>query len=251
MVPPKVSVVIPTKGRPTLKRTIASILEQTVQDFEVLAIVGTRRDISREAVGSATDPRVRVLRPPFERFPDYLPARVATLRNYGIDIAKGAYIAYLDDDNWWAPSHLEKLCEILDGDPSIGFAHSWRRLVNADGSPHPLHTYPWRTRFENQDEIFQKLVAYDMADPGEAVIRDKLVAEGGDECFHIDPSELLVRGSIHERFRFPTSFTLRQIIRGADEDSLLCEALYRAGVRWGCSRAYTVYYCMGGYSNED
>lgn len=41
----------------------------------------------------------------------------------GIDMARGEYIAYLDDDNAYRPSHLFRLVRALEDNPDVGFAY--------------------------------------------------------------------------------------------------------------------------------
>jgi hypothetical protein len=43
-------------------------------------------------------------------------------------LANSRYVAYLDDDNWYAPQHLSSLRRTIDG---VGWAHSLRWFVNA------------------------------------------------------------------------------------------------------------------------
>ncbi|GEM_PF-6108417 len=91
----KVSVIVPSFGREEfLERAVNSVLKQTYQDFEVLVI--TTDDVK------FSDPRVRVL-VPNEKL------KVAAARNFGLREAKGEFIAYLDDDDFYLPFHLETL----------------------------------------------------------------------------------------------------------------------------------------------
>jgi hypothetical protein len=39
-------------------------------------------------------------------------------------LANARYVAYLDDDNWWAPNHLQSLLAAIDG-KSWAFSHRW------------------------------------------------------------------------------------------------------------------------------
>lgn len=91
----KLSVIIPSFGRTEfLNRAVDSVLNQTFKDFEVLII--TTDDVK------FSDPRVRVL-VPNEKL------KVAAARNFGLKEAKGEFIAYLDDDDFYLPFHLETL----------------------------------------------------------------------------------------------------------------------------------------------
>ncbi len=55
---------------------------------------------------------------------------VAATRNTGVRAARGAIVAYLDDDDLWAPGHLAGLVGLLDARPEVeiayGDAEVWR-----------------------------------------------------------------------------------------------------------------------------
>ena len=101
-----VSVVIPTLGRPQqLLRALTSVFNQTYPHLEVIVVVD-RPDQSTEAVlRSADDPRLRVIVNP-------KPLNGASARNLGIDHARGEWVAFLDDDDEWLPSKIEKQLEL-------------------------------------------------------------------------------------------------------------------------------------------
>jgi len=250
---PKVSVVMPSVGRPSAKEAINSVLNQSVQDVELIVIVDPWTDEeAADKMPMPEDERVRVIRPKqMKHCPEYLPARIARLRNYGVALATGRYIAHLDDDNWWSETHLADLCVLLDEQPQLGFAYCWRTLVDSRGAKVALYTYPWSTRFENRASVFAAFVQYGMAVPGQPFLRDAVIAGAGDEIFHVDTSELCLRREVQSTFCFREQFTLRQMIEGYGEDRALCEDLYRGGVRWACSEHYTLFYRLGGYSNAD
>lgn len=248
---PKVSILIPSCGRPSIITAIESVLSQSIAELEVIVLAdpACARDFGDRLRDSIRNDRVRIEFPLLSECPVYVPARISMLRNLGIAVAQGAYIAYLDDDNWWSNEHLEFLCAILDSNPSVGVAYSWRVIVDQIGNPVPLETYPWSTRFDNRDQIFEKFVEYGLATRGEPFLRDTVIAENGDELFHVDTSELCVRREVHDQIKFCESFSLRQMIEGQGEDRMICEDLYRNGVHWMCSNKYSLSYRIGGYSN--
>jgi glycosyltransferase involved in cell wall biosynthesis len=100
-----VSVIIPTCGRPQLiGRAIASVLGQTYPDLELLVVADGGDDgTTRTIVESFVDPRVRMLETETRRGP-------AAARNFGVEAARGRYIALLDDDDEWLPNKLR--CQI-------------------------------------------------------------------------------------------------------------------------------------------
>lgn len=103
---PLVSVIIPTYRRlDLLRRAVASVLAQDYEPLEV-HVVG---DACPEVMNyKASDPRVHVHNLDINHG-----AGGAEPRNYGIAAAKGTLIAYLDDDNEWAPTHLSSVVSAM------------------------------------------------------------------------------------------------------------------------------------------
>jgi glycosyltransferase involved in cell wall biosynthesis len=100
MASPEVSVVVPTHNRPRLLAlTLDSVLWQEGVNVEVVVVDDGSSDDLRPAVEGLADPRVRLIR--HER------ARgVSAARNRGVLEARGAWIAFVDDDDLWAPDKL-------------------------------------------------------------------------------------------------------------------------------------------------
>jgi glycosyltransferase involved in cell wall biosynthesis len=102
MGPPDVSVVVPTHDRRRLLRqTLASILWQREVDFEVIVVDDGSSDGTADAVARLGDARVRLVR-------HDTPQGVAAARNRGIAEATGAWLAFCDDDDLWAPDKLAR-----------------------------------------------------------------------------------------------------------------------------------------------
>jgi glycosyltransferase involved in cell wall biosynthesis len=101
---PVVSVVIPTFNRPReLLRAVRSVLAQDFADMEMLVVDDNppdsdERRLTRAALDGA-DPRVRHLETPGS-------FGGAGARNVGIQAARGAFVAFLDDDDEWLPGKL-------------------------------------------------------------------------------------------------------------------------------------------------
>src|SRR6476620_10544907 len=96
---PLVSVVVPNHNRARLlSRTLQSILAQQMGDLEV-AVVDNGSTADTASVAAAADPRVVVLR-------NEAPAGVSAARNRGIAAARGAWLAFCDDDDLWSPEKL-------------------------------------------------------------------------------------------------------------------------------------------------
>jgi glycosyltransferase involved in cell wall biosynthesis len=100
-----VSVVLPTRDRWTLAGdALHSALGQ--RDVSVEVCVVDDGSLSPAPPGFDDDPRVRLFRHESSR-------GVASSRNRGIHEARGKWVAFLDDDDVWAPWHLQLLLRPL------------------------------------------------------------------------------------------------------------------------------------------
>jgi hypothetical protein len=97
------SVVIPAyNAEAFLERTLRSALCQTYSNIEVIVVDDGSKDKTRviaEAI-AAEDHRVRIISVPN--------GGVAKARNIGIAEAKGEYVAFLDADDLWHPTKIER-----------------------------------------------------------------------------------------------------------------------------------------------
>jgi glycosyltransferase involved in cell wall biosynthesis len=95
-----VSVVIPTLNRPAmLLRALDSVANQTFPPQEVIVVVDGPDDEIAKLVQRA-HPSVRLLQMKTR-------SGAAVARNVGVQNARGAWIAFLDDDDEWLPRKLE------------------------------------------------------------------------------------------------------------------------------------------------
>ena len=95
-----VSVVIPTRDRPELLAlTLRTVLWQERVDAEVIVVDDGTQPGTHALVSGLGDSRVRLLR-------NSGPPGVSGARNSGIAAATGRWIAFLDDDDLWAPEKL-------------------------------------------------------------------------------------------------------------------------------------------------
>jgi glycosyltransferase involved in cell wall biosynthesis len=96
----QVSVVIPTHNRQRLlAMTLRSVLWQRGVDLEAIVVDDGSTDDTADVVRSVADSRVRLLS-------HGSPRGVSSARNRGIEDARGEWIAFLDDDDLWAPDKL-------------------------------------------------------------------------------------------------------------------------------------------------
>jgi len=117
---PKVSVIIPTRNRAQmLKRALNSVLAQSYQDFEVIVVSDGSTDHTEHIVEAFNDPRITLLKHKTSR-------GASAARNTGMRIAKGKYIAFLDDDDEWMPNKLKLQLPIIENSsPKVGLVYAW------------------------------------------------------------------------------------------------------------------------------
>ena len=95
-----ISVVIPTRDRRHLLRfAVLSVLSQQHVDIEVIVVDDASTDGTADMVSGLADRRVRVVR----QTPS---GGVSAARNRGIAETRGVWVAFLDDDDLWAPQKL-------------------------------------------------------------------------------------------------------------------------------------------------
>lgn len=105
---PRVSVILPTHNRPRLlAEALDSLNKQTFMDTEVVIV----DDASVPPV-TLNKPRLRIIRHDISH-------GGATTKNTGIRHASGKVLAFLDDDDLYAPQYLERALEVLDHYPEI------------------------------------------------------------------------------------------------------------------------------------
>lgn len=123
---PLVSVIIPTYKRTAyLKLTLDSIQNQTFQDFEVIVVDD----------GTPTEEN-RLLCEQYEKV-QYIKIEnsggPAKPRNFGIQKAKGKYLAFVDDDDIWLPNKLEKQVRVLEENLDFGLVHGCCEVIDENG----------------------------------------------------------------------------------------------------------------------
>ncbi|HVA07162.1 MAG TPA: glycosyltransferase [Acidimicrobiales bacterium] len=136
---PRVTVIIPTYNWSTvLPYSIASVLEQTYADFELLVIGDGCTDDSADVVARCEDPRVR-----WHNLRENT-GNQAGPNNEGIRQAQGDVIAYLGHDDLWLRDHLSHLVHAIDNDADL--VHANALFVLPSRKPYRWPTPGWRYR---------------------------------------------------------------------------------------------------------
>lgn len=120
-----VTVIIPTYNRKEyLETAISSVANQTYKNIEILIIDDGSENNYAESICNK-----------FLNCTYFYKENggLSSARNFGIKKAKGDYIAFLDDDDFWGISKIEKQVKILIENPSVDCVHSSVAVVDKNG----------------------------------------------------------------------------------------------------------------------
>jgi glycosyltransferase involved in cell wall biosynthesis len=96
---------------------------QTMTDLELLVVDDGSADDTAAVLAQLDDPRVRVVRHERNR-------GIACARNTALRATDGEWVAFLDDDNEWAPDYLERQLAFGDTVPQAGVIYCRARRLD-------------------------------------------------------------------------------------------------------------------------
>jgi len=122
---PTISVIIPTHNRSrALRRTIASVLRQTMPDFELIVVDDASVDDTQRVVEHFAAANIKYICHAKNQ-------GAAAARNTGISNSHGKYIAFLDDDDEWLPDKLRLQFARLEASPmNVGAIYTGWLIVH-------------------------------------------------------------------------------------------------------------------------
>lgn len=166
---PFFSISIPTYNRAyILEETLQSILAQTFSNWEVIIVDDGSKDNTKEVAANlcAQDKRIRYI------YQDN--AERSAARNKGADNAEGTYLLFLDSDDAFEPTHLQKLYDLFE-----------------------LHKFPVAMAFSN--------VTYLLESGYETPVIPEMPENGAFEYLlmqPITPSRVCIHRDVFNKFRF-------------------------------------------------
>ena len=166
---PKVSVVVTTYNRAALlPRAVRSVLAQTYEDYELIIVDDCSTDDTPEVVQRFADSRIHAVRQAENR------GQSAAV-NTGIRLARGEYIAFLDDDDEWVDTKLLHQVRTLDAsDPRVGLVYTWFDYVDTSGTRHA------GGRSVLSGDVSQNMLRWELPAPTSAyLVREKAARQIG------------------------------------------------------------------------
>lgn len=124
-----VSTIIPVYNRPQMiLKAVDSVIAQTYRPIEIILV----NDGSSDNTGEVLD-QLAVKHPTIIRVLHQNNGGAGLARETGRRVAKGAYIQYLDSDDWLMPTKFEAQVAALKQHPECGIAYGISRLINEAG----------------------------------------------------------------------------------------------------------------------
>ncbi|HDN3181726.1 glycosyltransferase family 2 protein [Escherichia coli] len=127
---PLVSIIMPAyNSQYTIKDTIQSVLKQTYPNWELLITDDLSSDSTPKIIKkfAAQDPRIKLYSNPVN-------SGAAVSRNNSLKNANGEFIAFLDSDDLWEASKLEKQILWMLKNPNITFSFTAYQLIDEHGN---------------------------------------------------------------------------------------------------------------------
>lgn len=122
---PDVSVIVPTRDRyARLGLTLHSVLWQRGVDLEIVVVDDGSSDRTAEMVSQMRDPRIRLVR-------NAVPLGEGGARNRGIEHASAPWVAFLDDDDLWAPDKVRRQLDAVRR-AGLGWVYAGDVLIDDD-----------------------------------------------------------------------------------------------------------------------
>ena len=129
---PTVSVVLPTFNRATLlPRALESIIAQTHEAWEIVLVDDGSIDDTPQVIDQyarSLGDRLVVIRQENKGCSD--------ARNTGIEASRGRFVAFLDSDDAFIPTKLERQLDLFRRCPELGFVFSDYAYIKLDGTRH-------------------------------------------------------------------------------------------------------------------
>jgi glycosyltransferase involved in cell wall biosynthesis len=122
----QVSIIIPTyNSEEFISEALDSVKNQTFQDFEIIVVDDGSSDSTRAIVkGHPTRPNLV----------EQKNSGPASARNRGIGLAQGKYVAFLDADDLWCSTKLEKQVARFESDQTLGMVFTENYLFDSQGT---------------------------------------------------------------------------------------------------------------------
>jgi glycosyltransferase involved in cell wall biosynthesis len=109
---------------------LESVRAQTAGDFECVVVDDGSTDDSIAVIETfLADPRFKLVR--------QQNGGVSHARNVGIGLARGEFVAFLDADDLWRPTKLERQLARFRDNPDVGVVYTRRTIIDSEDAARP------------------------------------------------------------------------------------------------------------------
>lgn len=161
-----------------VRQTIDSILAQTYPHWELVVINDGSKDSTEEILNTyaASDERIHIHSQENQG--------LARSRNNGISYSHGEFIAFIDHDDWWDATMLEKQVKASCKNPAAALVYTDCMYVDTDGTPQRKGS---NVEQPHSGRVFRQLVLVDFIPLSAALVRREVLEEVGrfNESFGI------------------------------------------------------------------
>lgn len=190
--PPKISVILPVYNAGSfLAEAINSVLNQTFAEFELIIINDGSTDDSVETIAKFKDSRIKVI--------DQSNKGLRAALNLGILMARGTYIARMDQDDISLSNRFEKQVSFLDAHQNHVLVGTTYAYINEEGKI--FGAFP--ALLDNED-IKRELYTKSPFGHGTVMFRSAALKKGeytySQDAIHIEDYELWIRFSVAGKY---------------------------------------------------
>jgi len=187
---PAVTVIIPTYNRAhVLGQTLESVRKQSFRDYEIILVDDGSQDETGRLVAGHPTP-IRYVYQPNQG--------VSEARNHALRLAQGAFLAFLDSDDLWEPTFLERTVGRLRAHPDEAMVYTDFVSVDAVGQPLRGHR-----KKPSGGQVTRPLFVSVFIHTSAVVARREVIIEAGGfnpKLSHNEDYDLWLRLSLHHRF---------------------------------------------------
>jgi glycosyltransferase involved in cell wall biosynthesis len=171
---PKVTVLMPVyNGAPYIGEAIASVLQQTFTDFELLIINDGSTDNTKEVIHFYNDNRIILI--------DHLVNHgIAAALNTGLSKANGKYVARFDADDICFSERLEVQVSFLDSHPDYVLTGSDAEYITEHGE----HLFYFKCFGHTNEQLLHKIYSHCPFIHSSVMYRKNAVIEAGGYSLH-------------------------------------------------------------------
>ena len=165
---PLVSVVIPTFNRAAaVIRAVRSVLAQTISEIEIIVVDDGSTDNSVELLRHEFGTQIKLLCLPRNHGVSYA-------RNRGIELSRGAFVAFLDSDDLWLPEKSARQIAFMQVRPDLLISQTDEIWIR-----HGKRVNPCRHHLKPSGSIFTECLSLCVVSPSAVMMRRRFFAKIG------------------------------------------------------------------------